>query len=168
MHVNRQTHAHTRTNTLTHANTHTHTHTNTHTHTHTQTHTNTHIHIRTHTRKHAHTQTHIHAHKHKHAHTYTHTHTHTLLHMVMPHTRWHVQKAVHLVGVYQTFVDIYTCCCIHLKAYIRIFVYKYIHIILSYVRPHDVIGTLEQMYINTYVYTYHMRGLTGLRAHVSR
>jgi hypothetical protein len=48
------------------------------------------------------------------------------------------------------------------------FVYKYIQIIMSYVRPHDVIGTLEQMYINTYMYTYHMRGLTGLRAHVSR
>ena len=48
------------------------------------------------------------------------------------------------------------------------FVHKYIQIIMSYVRPRDVIGTLEQMYINTYMYTYHMRGPTGLRAHVIR
>ena len=64
--------------------------------------------------------------------------------------------------------DTLTCCAYTSKPISKCFEYKYIQIYMSYVRPHDVIGTLEQMYINTYMYTYHMRGLTGLRAHVSR
>ena len=35
--------------------------------------------------------------------------------------------------------------CIHLKAYIKIFAYKYIHVYMSYVRPHGLAGTREQL-----------------------
>ena len=64
--------------------------------------------------------------------------------------------------------DTLTCCAYTSKPISKCFVYTYIQIYMSCVRPHGLTGTLEQVYINTYMYTYHMRGLTGLRAHVSR
>jgi len=64
--------------------------------------------------------------------------------------------------------DALTCCAYSSKPISKCFEYKYIQIYMSCVRPHGLTGTLEQVYINTYMYTYYMLGLTGLRAHVIR
>ena len=52
--------------------------------------------------------------------------------------------------------DTLTCCAYTSKPISIFFVYKYIQIYMSFVRPYGLTGILEQVYINTYMYTYHI------------